>query len=178
MRGCSRLAVSVVVALTYVGVEFSRVVWDSWPALDRVPRRIAVVGAQSGTKSWGWPVAPVPGRAVCGRGVARVILVYDSAVTPAPELMRTLRSRGLRSFLNGAVLPDSEGRPAWRIWGLDVDVSEEPPDWRDAWSVAAPLLVSLPRLVIFDRDGVPRSFPLPSSDRAVMKLIGACQRGY
>lgn len=100
------------------------------------------------------PVPPTP----AWGPLARVIVLYESsAMTGREPIYSTTTSEALSAVCP----PASDGRPAWRIWDKDLDVSKEP-GWSDAMAKAKAGLTGVgPVLFAFDSDGRVKEIPLP-----------------
>lgn len=105
------------------------------------------------------PTPPTPEPPVPAWGpLARVIVLYESsAMTGREPIYSTTTSEAL-----SAVCPNaSDGRPAWRIWDKDLDVSKET-TWVDAMAKAkAAFTPPGPVLYAFDGAGRVKEIPLP-----------------
>lgn len=75
------------------------------------------------------PPAPIPGEGL------RVLMVYqDSDTTKYPKEQMSILSHGggIREYLNSKCVKVGN-TPEWRVWDVDVNVSNESPIWQAAW---------------------------------------------
>ena len=61
----------------------------------------------------------------------RVLIAYESSAERRSDTAAVLHSSELMRFLNEECVKE-EGRPAWRKWDVDNDVSAEPELWQNA----------------------------------------------
>lgn len=92
------------------------------------------------------PVVPQPS------GELRVVIVREVNDKMTREQINAVNSTQVTAYLNekcGKV----DGRPGWRRWDDDVDVSNETEAWKALWTKAqSSATVSLPKVVIFKGD--------------------------
>lgn len=110
------------------------------------------------------PPVPVP------VGPLRVILVSDPGANASKGQLEALDSTAVRGWLKAHCGKDSVGRDAWRSWPADMDVTNEPDDWRKAWATAKPLLGPLPQVVVFHGEKA-KALPLPDSEKGLLDLL-------
>ncbi len=107
------------------------------------------------------PVPPTPEPPVPAWGpLARVIVLYESTAMTGRE---PIYSPVVSEALSAACPPDADGRPAWRVWDKDLDVSKES-TWVDAMAKAkAAFTPPGPVLYAIDTTGRVKPLPLPAT---------------
>jgi hypothetical protein len=107
------------------------------------------------------PPTPEPPVPVAWGPLARVIVLYESSLMTGRE---PIYSAKVAEALSKACPPDADGRPAWRVWDKDLDVTKEP-TWVDAMAKARAALGAEPGPVLyaFDSAGRVKPVPLPPS---------------
>lgn len=108
---------------------------------------------------------------VVSPGVSRVLFVYESAETLRRGQIDALFSNDTRMFLDARVPKAADGRPGWRCWDKDVDVSSESPEWRAIWADVRPKVTSLPATVVIDRSGRTAVYGVPDSPEDLQTLV-------
>jgi hypothetical protein len=118
------------------------------------------------------PPTPEPPKPEWGP-LARVIILYESTAMTGRE---PIYAAGLADALTKACPPDTDGRPAWRVWDRDLDVSKEP-SWLDAMAKAKAALGTNagPVLYAFDGQGRAKEIPLPAT-MAPAEAVSAIQK--
>lgn len=112
------------------------------------------------------PPVPVPGTKL------RAIVLYESAAKMSREHLGVLNSTALRSYLSAHCLDDG-GRPAWRVWDKDTDVSKESAAFRSAMNAARAETTQLPKIMLYSGDNttIPVAIPLPASEAEALDLL-------
>jgi hypothetical protein len=100
----------------------------------------------------------------------RAILAYDSSKPLSRGQSNVLNSTAVRGYLNAKCLKDSDGRPAWRQWDVNVDVSNESSTWKDAWQEVKAKLGALPQIAVQRGDKLD-VLPLPDTEAATLDLL-------
>lgn len=102
------------------------------------------------------PPVPVP----AWGPLARVIVLYESSLMTGRE---PIYATSVSEALSAACPAGPDGRPSWRVWDKDLDVSKEP-TWVDAMAKAkAALSGPGPVLFAFDDKGRVKEVPLPAT---------------
>lgn len=78
----------------------------------------------------------------------RVIIIHDSATKMTKEQLHALNSSSVAKLLDEKCSKDTNGRPGWRKWDPDQDVSYELPVWKSLWGATKPQIGTLPQVVI------------------------------
>jgi hypothetical protein len=104
------------------------------------------------------PPTPEPPTPTVWGPLARVIVLYESSLMTGRE---PIHSPTFAEALSAVCPPDTDGRPAWRIWDDDLDVSREV-SWVDAMAKAkASFAPPGPILYAIDAAGRVKDIPLP-----------------
>jgi len=111
------------------------------------------------------PKPPTPGP-VTG---LRILMVKDSRAAMSKGHLNVWNSTRLKSFFDESVAKTG-GRPDWRKWGTNVDVTYENQVLKDLWAATKPQLGKLPALVIVsDQRG--EILPLPATEQGVIDAV-------
>lgn len=114
-------------------------------------------------------VDPVPPKPV-PVGDFRVLFVYETSASLTREQLNILNSTAIRTYLNSKCVKDSDGRPGWRSWDVDISADKDLKVWRDLWAATKPKLGKLPQAVIvIGTEGT--VFPLPETEAATLELL-------
>lgn len=113
---------------------------------------------------------PVPTPIPVPDAPLRVILVVDSGKDMTRGQLNALASTHVRGWLDQHCAKDAAGRPAWRQWAPDQDVSNESADWQSVWSDVEPQLKQPPQVVVA-RGQKAKIYPLPDSADELLKLL-------
>lgn len=100
----------------------------------------------------------------------RVLFIYETQAALSREQRLILNSTKIREYLNRKTEKDG-GRPGWRSWDKDIDVSKESQVWRDIWAAVKPSAgQTLPLLIILSgKKG--EVFALPATEAATLALL-------
>jgi hypothetical protein len=98
------------------------------------------------------PPTPEPPVPIAWGPLARVIVLYESSLMTGRE---PIYSAKVADALSKACPPDADGRPAWRVWDKDLDVTKEP-TWVDAMAKARAALGADPGPVLYAFDAAAR----------------------
>lgn len=100
----------------------------------------------------------------------RVIFVSESSANHTREQLNILSSTAIAGYLNAKASKDEKGRPAWRRWDKDVDVTNELESWKVFWTNVKPKLGTLPMLVISSDRGI-EVLPLPATEADTLTFL-------
>ena len=115
------------------------------------------------------PIPPDPKPDVKPTGL-RVILVREVQDPLTKEQTNIWNSTKLKDWLDAKVVKDERGRPAWRKWDKDIDVTNETVTMRQLWEATRSKIGQLPAIVIVtDQQGL--VFPLPATEQATLELL-------
>lgn len=100
----------------------------------------------------------------------RVIFVQERNAKHTNEQALIWNSTRIDEYLNAKAAKDGKGRPAWRRWDQDIDVSNETDDMKALWAVVKPRATALPALAISTDRGV-EVVPWPATETATIELL-------
>lgn len=101
----------------------------------------------------------------------RAILLHETTQNHTREQIGAIYSTSVRKYLTEFATKADDGRPAWRIWDKDTDVSNESPQWKEMMETALADTAPLPKLVIFN--GTKGTvYPVQSEDQLLKILKG------
>lgn len=104
-------------------------------------------------------------------GVSRVLFVYESAEALRRGQIDAIFSNDTRMYLDARIPKAADGKPGWRCWDKDVDVSSESPEWRAIWADVRPKIASFPATVVVDKSGKVAVYGVPDSPEDLQSLI-------
>lgn len=101
----------------------------------------------------------------------RVVIVYEQSAALTREQVNILGSAKISAYLNAKCAKDEKGRPAWRKWDKDVQLSDlETKSWQDLWTNLKPKLGTLPQIcIVTDQKG--ETFQLPDTEQKTLELL-------
>lgn len=110
------------------------------------------------------PPVPVPS------GGLRVIFVRETSANHSKEQLNILNSLQIATYLNAKAAKGSDGRPGWRQWDPQQDLTHADPIMKALWEATKPQLPPLPAVVIaVDTKGT--VFPLPATEKETLELL-------
>ena len=112
------------------------------------------------------PKPPDPPKPITG---LRVIFVAESSSNMTKEQLNIWNSTRIADYLNRKTVK-TDGRPGWRKWDPDINVSNETETWKQIWAATKGSLGALPALVIVD--GVKGEvFPWPPTEQEALDFL-------
>jgi hypothetical protein len=106
--------------------------------------------------------SPFPGFAV--------FYVWETAGQMPPAQLNAFYSTRINDWLNTHTSKTADGRPAWRKWDKDINVSNEAVDVKLLWMAILPKIGPLPQLVI-SKSGSLTFLPFPTNEAELLKTL-------
>lgn len=116
------------------------------------------------------PIPPGPGPAPAPTDKLRVLFVHDMNKPKTRDQNVTLYSTEIRAYLNKRCMTDADGRPAWRFWDQETNVTNESADWQAAMTAATSDPTPLPKMVIFAGTTLKKAYPVTTQADALKTL--------